>query len=189
MGLALVLDNADFSQNALRTISLDDYTWDDVTIPSSSIEKSGFLWGASGSNPGSVEYTGYWGEMWAHTDFITIPTGAQKIRGVSNALDLMFSSSQGHRAFPLLVFYDNNSNYISEVDGIDINPVTASVNYTTGYYTQGYKGNFSVDIPENATKYRLQWAYGMITGSATTAEKVGDISSLLMELPTIQIGS
>lgn len=190
MSIALVLDNADFSANALKIISFDDYVWSDIEIPSSVIhENVGFMWGDSGaseSQKGTVvpqSYSPSWGNVFTYTDAIVVPVGAKYIRGSTNALSISFTSGRTYNKYPFVNFYDNSNNFVEALDSDDFNSITLEVQPTGGsVLVHGYKGSFYVEVPQNAKKYRLQWVKN--GWQANT----GDISAIEISLPALQFG-
>ena len=186
MGIALVLDTADFSANALKTISLDDYTWNDITIASSVIHKNaGFMWGDSGTTQqkGNAVSNTVWGSIFAYTDLIAIPSGAKGIKGLTSVLDISFSAGNYSR-YPAVNFYNTNNEFVDCIDSEQIYNIVASVN-TSGVTnpTKGYKGNIRAKIPSEASKYRLQWIFGNGQSNLT-----GDVSQVVIDLPSLQFG-
>ena len=189
MSIALVLDNADFSANALKIISFDDCVWSDIEIPSSVINSGiGFMWGDSGaseSKKGTVvpqSYKPSWGDVFIYTDMLTIPENAKSIRGTTNALDIAFNVGRYNR-YPYINFYDSNNNFVSALDSSEFNQITTEIESADGAVpVRGYKGSFYSEIPENAAKYRIQWVKN---GWETNT---GDISAIEISLPTLQFG-
>lgn len=189
MSIALILKNANFSINPLKTIDMSDVRWEEVVIPQSVINSDiGFMWGDSGaseSQKGTVVPQGYspsWGNVFIYTDMLTIPENASTIRGTTNALDIRFAVERYNR-YPYINFYDSSNNFISALDSSEFNQITTEIEPTGGNTpVRGYKGSFYSEIPENAAKYRIQWVKN---GWETNT---GDLSAIEIVLPDIELG-
>lgn len=190
MGRALIFKDADFSQNALRKISFATYTWEDLVITNAITHKDGYIYGSistTNAPAGTVETNvsvNSWGGAWGYTDLIEIPQNATRIRGILSEIDLILSNQTQRSYFPMIVFYDSNNNYISEVNSYDFEEVNISFYYEdSGYKTRGYKGLINAAIPDNATQLRVQWVAGR-SGNDTISEKMGDTTPIRINLPT-----
>lgn len=189
MGKALVFKDADFSANALRRISFASYVWEDLTITNAITHKDGYIYGAvnTTSNPAGRVETGVantWGGIWGYTDIIEIPENAERIRGILSEIDIILGGASQYSYFPMIVFYDSNNTYISEVNSYDLDEVNISFYHEdVTNKTKGYKGLFNSAIPDNATHIRVQWVTGRSV-SDTVNTKVGDTTAVRIDMPT-----
>ena len=182
MGTALALSNADFSANALKTISLDDITWTDLDLSNYTKYDTGFVFGQGGRAGEAVTAGVNYQNLWRYTEYIAIPSGAKKIKGLSNASHLMFGTVYNY--YPALIFYDENDTYISSIEDSSITDVIATGEQTTANTGSGVKGNFIVDIPVNASKFRVQWLRASDNGRTYYT----GLAPIVIDIASIKIG-
>lgn len=175
MGTLLTIKVADFATNAVKRIDPDEptITWSSLPL-GTAYRNSGFI-GISSGQP-VVNTDAYWGKIFTYTELADIPAGALQVRGEIN--NLILGTNQNSAGLPIIVFYDSSENYISMVRSLTtVEATVANQSAITKNY--GKKGQVRVDIPTNASKFRLQWISGTDSG-------VGDLSQILINTPTIE---
>lgn len=179
MGTILVFETADFSASRIRKVDLSPYVWSNVTVSSWT---AGFV-----NESGTTSNNSNWTPVWKYSNKITLPVGARKIKGFTNAIDVSFNSGQTYTWYPCILFYNSNSSTpnvpIKNYYRRNIYDITGTSETSAGNNrVLGSKGNIQVTVPTTADQVQFQFVYGSNTS------QTGNLTNIIISAPTLQYG-